>query len=147
MSITKLTHILLLLLFSINATAAQSVSSPSNEITLKESITINDTIYDFVEQKAEFPNGLDSLHNYLIANLKYPAVAAKNGTQGRVILKFIVEIDGSLSNIQAIRQIGDGCAEEAIRVVSKMPKWQPGSTKGKKVRTTYTLPIHFNLNG
>ena len=77
--------------------------------------------------------------------MRYPAMARESNIQGRVYVSFIVEKDGSVSNIQLLRGIGGGCDEEAIRVVGAMPQWQPGRQNGRAVRVAYNLPIRFSL--
>jgi protein TonB len=104
-------------------------------------------VYDFVAQKPEFPDGDKALFKYLGENIKYPAIARENGIEGRVIVKFVVSRDGSISNAQVVRGIGGGCDEEALRVVKGMPKWKPGKNNGKPVNVTYTLPVAFKLEG
>jgi TonB family protein len=83
---------------------------------------------------------------FLVNNIKYPEVARKAGIQGMVHINYIVEKDGSLSSIKVIRGIGSGCDEEALRVVSMMPKWKPGKQRGKIVAVEFNLPINFVLN-
>ncbi|TAE39075.1 MAG: energy transducer TonB [Sphingobacteriales bacterium] len=82
---------------------------------------------------------------YLGKNLRYPPIASENGIQGKVIVNFIVEKDGSLTDIKIVRGIGGGCDEEAIRVLKKSPKWSPGIQNGRSVRVNYTIPISFKL--
>ena len=82
---------------------------------------------------------------YLAKNMKYPAVAQENNIQGRVIVKFVVNPDGSISDVTVVRGIGGGCDEEAKRVVQAAPKWKPGKQNGKAVPVYFTLPITFNL--
>lgn len=88
---------------------------------------------------------LDKMTEFIKENLKYPKVAIDNGTHGPVYLSFVVEIDGTLSDITLKNAIGDGCEQEAKRVVSKMPLWEPGIKDGKPVRVQCTLPINFRL--
>lgn len=105
-----------------------------------------DVIFTVVEDQAEFPGGQDSLMKFLAANIHYPQAAKEKGIRGRVIITFIVEKDGSLSNIKVLRDIGDGCGDEAIRVVKLMPKWKPAKQRGKNVRQQFVLPITFRLS-
>ena len=102
-------------------------------------------IFTSVEKSPEFPGGLDAFGKYLGNNIHYPAVARENGTQGRVILQFVVEKDGSLTDIHVVRSLGDGCDDEAIRVLKKSPHWTPGIQNGRPVRCAYTVPIAFTL--
>lgn len=102
-------------------------------------------IFTVVEQQASFPGGPTKLYEYLAKNIKYPQQARETGTQGRVYLTFVVERDGSITDIKILRDIGSGCGEEAIRVVKSMPKWQPAKQRGKVVRQQFNLPVNFSL--
>jgi TonB family protein len=102
-------------------------------------------VYSSVEQAPGFPGGEKAFGQYLANNVKYPAKARENKTQGRVIVTFVVEADGSLTNARVIRGIGDGADEEALRVINASPKWTPGMQDGKKVKVQYTVPISFSL--
>ena len=102
-------------------------------------------IFTSVEQVPEFPGGLDKFGAYLGKSIRYPAVARENGTQGRVIVTFVVERDGSLTDIKVTRGIGSGCDEEAVRVLKNSPKWKPGIQNGRPVRVQYSVPISFTL--
>ena len=85
------------------------------------------------------------LFSYLSKNLKYPSMASDNRIEGRVILNFVVEKDGSISNIKVVRGVGGGCDEAAIEAIENMPKWTPGKQRGRPVRVSYTLPVYFLL--
>lgn len=106
----------------------------------------SDQVYQMVEQQAEFPGGTSKLMEFLSNNINYPAAAAKKKIQGRVIVSFIVETDGSLSNVTVPRSVDPDLDKEAIRVVKSMPKWNPGKQQGKPVRVKYMLPVTFRLN-
>ncbi|ASU36105.1 energy transducer TonB [Mucilaginibacter xinganensis] len=103
-------------------------------------------IFTSVEKVPEFPGGMAGFGKYLGKNIHYPAVARENGTQGRVIVSFVCERDGSLTDIHVVRGIGDGCDEEAIRVIKASPKWSPGIQNGRPVRVAYSVPISFALS-
>jgi len=94
----------------------------------------------------EFPGGLSQLYAFLGKNIKYPQLAKETNIQGTVFVNFIVEKDGSISNVTILRSIGGGCDEEAIRVVQAMPKWKPGMQMGEPVRVSYNLPVKFTLH-
>ena len=98
-----------------------------------------------VEQMPEFPGGIKALLDYLCQNVKYPADAEKQKIEGRVIANFVVETDGSISNVEVFRPVFPSLDAEAVRVLSAMPKWKPGMQSGKVVRVKYTVPISFNL--
>jgi protein TonB len=102
-------------------------------------------IFTSVEQVPEFAGGLEKFGQYLSKNIRYPAVARENNTQGRVICTFVVEKDGSLTDIKVVRGIGSGCDEEAVRVLKNSPKWKPGIQNGRPVRVQYSVPISFTL--
>ncbi len=98
-----------------------------------------------VESAPEFPGGIEAFYRFLNKNTHYPLQAQKNGTQGKVIVQFVVERDGSLTDLKVVRGLGDGCDEEAIRVVKLSPLWKPGMQNGKPVRVQYNVPITFTL--
>jgi periplasmic protein TonB len=106
-----------------------------------------DDIFTMVEKAPSFPGGNKALMAFLSNNLKYPASAMENGIQGRVALQFVVERDGSITNGTILREIGGGCGEEGLRLLSLMPKWEPGQQNGKPVRVKYTMPLLFKLEG
>ena len=102
-------------------------------------------IFTVVEQMPSFPGGEAALMQYLSKNIKYPPFAEENNIQGRVICTFVVERDGSVSDIRIARSVDPSLDKEAIRVVSGMPKWIPGRQNGQSVRVKYTLPVTFRL--
>lgn len=102
-------------------------------------------IFTNVEVLPTFPGGLEQFGKFLGRNLRYPPIARENGIQGRVFCTFVVEKDGSLTDIKVARGIGGGCDEEAIRVLRSSPKWNPGVQNGRNVRVSYTVPIFFQL--
>ena len=125
-----------------------SYSTIQAQVVIEDNAVVKEDenqIFVFVEEYPEFPNGEENLYKYLGSNIKYPHDALENGIQGTVVVKFVVEKDGSISNVKAVRKIGGGCDEEAVRVVKRMPRWKPGKQSGKPVRTEFTLPIQFKL--
>ena len=98
-----------------------------------------------VEQKATFPGGDAALYKWLSTQINYPADAAEAGITGRVIVSFVIEKDGSISNARVVRSIHPSLDAEAIRIVKTMPKWIPGKNNGQPVRVEYILPISFKL--
>jgi len=102
-------------------------------------------IFTVVESMPEFPGGPAKMMEYIAKNIKYPAMARESGIQGRVFVNFVVEPNGSVSNVKILRGIGGGCDEEAVRVVEAMPKWTPGRQRGKAVRVSFNLPVRFTL--
>lgn len=103
-------------------------------------------IFTVVESMPGYPGGDEARIRYLQENLKYPQMARESGIQGRVFVTFVVERDGSITDVKILRGIGGGCDEEAIRVIQNMPKWVPGKQRGKPVRVQFNMPILFKLN-
>ena len=105
----------------------------------------NEKVYDVVEQMPSFPGGMPALMSWLSQNVKYPEIAVKNGIQGRVIVQFVVEKDGSVTNVHVAHPVDPSLDKEAARVIKAMPKWEPGKQKGSPVRVKYTVPVTFKL--
>ena len=93
----------------------------------------------------EFPGGTKEMHNYLLTETVYPMEARENGDVGEVVVAFSVGTDGSISGVRVIKSVSEALDREAVRVVSKMPKWNPGKKNGKKMRAELTIPINFKL--
>ena len=102
-------------------------------------------VFDVVEQMPSFPGGMGALMSWLSQNIKYPVIAAENGVQGRVIVQFVVEKDGSITDVKVAKSVDPSLDKEAARVVSAMPKWTPGKQNGSAVRVKYTVPVTFKL--
>ncbi|MBS1528227.1 MAG: energy transducer TonB, partial [Bacteroidetes bacterium] len=111
----------------------------------KKSSKDDETVFTIVEQEPEFKGGMAEFYKFLKANLQYSPSMLSHDVQGKVIISLMVEKDGSLSDIKAVKDIGCGAADEAIRVLKLSPKWEPGYQNGETVRVRYTLPITFNL--
>ncbi len=107
----------------------------------------NGKVFDVVEQMPQFPGGMPALMKWLQDNMKYPKEAQDAKQQGRVIVSFVVEKDGSITNVRVVKSVTPALDEEAIRVVKAMPKWNPGMQNGEPVRVNYTVPISFQLYG
>lgn len=112
---------------------------------IEEEEVVEQEIFQIVEEMPAFPGGEAKLMEYVGKNVKYPQIARESGIKGRVFVSFVVEPDGSVSNVKVLRGIGGGCDEEAMRVVKAMPKWKPGKQRGKAVRVSYMLPVNFQL--
>lgn len=102
-------------------------------------------VFQVVEQMPEFPGGMDKLMEYLSKNIKYPSIALENNIQGRVIVEFVVNKDGSIVEPKVMRSVDTSLDNEAMRVIKSMPKWNPGKQRGKAVRVRYTVPVLFRL--
>lgn len=128
----KVALMMLVLLFSFMTSTAQTKK--------------NDMVFDVVEVMPQFPGGQIAMLKYIMENMKYPEQAMKEGIQGRVAVRFIVEKDGSISDVKPILSVHPLLNKEAVRVVKSMPKWTPGKQNGKPVRVRFNLPIMFKLN-
>ena len=106
---------------------------------------VSTKVFDVVEEMPSFPGGQGALMSYLASNIKYPVVAQENGVQGRVIVSFVVERDGSISDVRVARSVDPSLDREAQRVVKSMPRWKPGKQNGSAVRVKYTVPVVFRL--
>ena len=143
-----------MLLFSCGESEREEATSTANRNTesaatrAEKSVSKKEftgKVYEIVEQIPEYPGGLTALMNYLRANIRYPAAAQKAGIEGRVVVSFIVEPNGSVSNVEIVRSVDTDLDQEALRVVRQMPKWKPGKHDGSTVRFKYHLPIKFIL--
>ncbi len=106
---------------------------------------VSTKVFDVVEEMPHFPGGAAALQAFLSSNTKYPVVAQENGVQGRVIVSFVVERDGSITDVRVVRSVDPSLDREASRVVRSMPRWSPGKQNGSAVRVKYTVPVVFRL--
>lgn len=113
--------------------------------TVDEEIPVEDEIFEVVEKNPEFSYNGMSLMQYLGKSIKYPTIAQETGAQGRVIVQFVVNKDGSIVDVKVVRGVDPYLDKEAIRVISTMPKWKPGEQRGKPVRCKFTVPVMFKL--
>lgn len=133
-----------------SASQSQNVSTSQHQgdnssIKAETKPVKTDAVYDVVETMPKFPGGQSGLMAYLSQNVKYPAISAENGIQGRVMVAFVVEKDGSISNVQVTKSVDPSLDREAVRVVKAMPNWSPGTQNGSAVRVRYHVPITFRL--
>ena len=128
----KVVLMMLVLLFSFMTSTAQTKK--------------NNMVFDVVEVMPQFPGGQIAMLKYFMENIKYPEQAMKKGIQGRVAVSFIVEKDGSISDVKPILSVHPLLNKEAVRVVKSMPKWSPGKQNGKPVRVRFNVPVMFKLN-
>lgn len=113
---------------------------------LPQDTTKTEMVYDMPEQMPQFPGGAEAMERFISEHIKYPPTAKEKRIQGKVYVQFIVEKDGSLTDIKIRRGAHQLLDDEAIRVIKLMPKWKPGSMRGKIVRVRYTIPITFALS-
>lgn len=128
----KVTLMMLVLFFSFTTSTAQTKK--------------NDMVFDVVEVMPQYPGGQIAMLKYIMENIKYPEQAMKEGIQGRVTVRFIVEKDGSISDVRPVLSVHPLLDKEAVRVVKSMPKWSPGKQNGKPVRVRFNVPVMFKLN-
>lgn len=119
------------------------VPPPPPKPKVEEEVT--EEIFVVVEEQPEFPGGNAAMMKFLSDNIKYPVIAQENGIQGRVITNFVVERDGSITDVQVVRGVDPSLDKEAVRVIQSMPKWKPGKQRGSPVRVRFTLPVVFRL--
>lgn len=115
-------------------------------VQVVEEEPVEQEIFEVVENMPEFPGGNAALMQYLAKNINYPTIAQENGTQGRVIIQFVVNQDGSIVDAKVARSVDPYLDKEALRVINAMPKWKPGMQRGKPVRVKFTVPVMFRLN-
>lgn len=127
----KVALMMLVLLFSFTTSTAQTKK--------------NDMLFSVVEVMPQYPGGQIAMLKYIMENIKYPEQAMKKGIQGRVAVSFIVEKDGSISDVKPVLSVHPLLNKEAVRVVKSMPKWTPGKQNGKPVRVRFNLPVMFKL--
>ena len=128
----KVALMMFVLLFSFTTSTAQTKK--------------NDMVFDVVEVMPQYPGGQIAMLKYIMENIKYPEQAMKEGIQGRVTVRFIVEKDGSISDVRPVLSVHPLLNKEAVRVVESMPKWSPGKQNGKPVRVRFNVPVMFKLN-
>ena len=124
---------------------AQTKSAKKTEANKPDMKPDKDGVYQIVEEMPQYPGGEQAMMDFVSKNVVYPKEAQEKGISGRVFVSFIVEKDGSVSNVDVKRGIGGGCDDEAVRVIKAMPKWKPGKQDGKPVRVSYMMPITFKL--
>ena len=129
-----------------NDEAGGEVLKAKEEIKAPEPPKVEEEkVFDVVEQMPSFPGGNGALFEWLSKNIKYPVVAEENGVQGRVIVTFVVERNGSITDVQVVKSVDPSLDKEAVRVVKAMPHWIPGKQNGSAVRVKFTVPVTFRL--
>ena len=114
-------------------------------VEVEEEEVEEEQIFQIVEEAASFPGGMGECMKWLGKNIKYPTISQENGVQGRVIVQFVVNRDGTIVDAKVVRGVDPYLDKEALRVVNQMPKWSPGKQRGKAVRCQFTLPVQFRL--
>jgi len=130
-------------LCSLNVDHGLTIITTRGALNPKPKGLFADEVFVVLEVIPSFPRGIEALHRFMRENIVFPAEAREQGIQGTVFVMFIVERDGTISNVSVSRGIGGGADEEAVRVVSMMPKWTPGQHRGENVRVRFSLPVRF----
>ena len=126
------------------AEVQQKAEAKASDATAPADTTKN-VVYDVTETMPQFPGGQGVMMKYLAANIKYPASAVKAKKQGRVIIAFVIQKDGSVTNARIVKSVDPELDAEALRIVKAMPNWTPGTQDGKPVNVNYTIPVVFSL--
>ncbi|MEZ0484953.1 TonB family protein [Fibrella aquatica] len=137
----------IVLSFKLKQQGVDVATLPTTAPTASQTVPAKATneVFSVVEKQPTFPGGTKAMYQFLSANIRYPKQAQEQKIQGKVFVSFVVNTDGSIDRIQILKGIGRGCDEEAVRVVSIMPKWKPGTQSGRPVAVMYNLPISFSL--
>jgi len=134
---------------AVNGDNSAITANPDTQNSSNKNIAIMDTVankvYDIVDNQPEPVGGMTEFYNYIAQNLKYPEQARKNGTEGKVYVRFIVDKDGGIKNVGILRGIGSGCDNAAIDIIANAANWKPGIKDGDPVATRLVLPILFKL--
>ncbi len=132
--------------FTLPVTFRLSGDAPKQTAEVKQPEATGDEIFKVVEHRPQFPGGDAELMKFLQQNVKYPKEAQEQGKQGRVIVQFVVEKDGSITDAKVLKPVDPLLDAEALRIVNMMPKWTPGKQRGKEVRVYFTIPVTFRLS-
>lgn len=130
---------------STEGTNSEGFNSLGTESTDETPATNDEEYGDHAEEMPEFPGGITALYKYLSKKVRYPEIAFQNGIEGTVLVQFVVDREGNINRTKVVRKLGGGCDEEAVRIISGMPKWKPGKMGGKNVSVMFTLPIKFKI--
>lgn len=124
-----------------------ATKSISKDVIIVIEKTVEEMVlyYDQLEVKPKYPGGDEAMYEFMSTNLVYPAEAQKEGIQGTVVVQFLIEKDGSVTNAKAVRSPHESLSNEAVRMILSMPKWSPGMNNDQPVRVNFTLPVRFKL--
>ena len=128
------------------STSASNPQPDTLRMDTIEKVAEDVEIFGMVEEMPSFPGGEVKLVEYIAKNLNYPQEAIEKGIEGRVFVGFIIDVDGSVTDVKLLRGIGGGCDEEAIRVIKSLPKWRPAKQNGVFSRVSYQIPVNFKLD-
>ena len=126
-------------------TSMKTNQAETASVAVKDTLTPDESVFEVVEQMPEFPGGYKEMMKYIEQNMRYPEEAKKAGTQGRVVVQFLVNKNGAISDVSVLHSVDRLLDAEAVRLVRSMPKWKPGMQKGKAVTVKYTIPMMFRL--
>lgn len=132
----------LMLVLPVMAQNSKNPNPPTPKVQAKQ----KNGVYTVTDVVPAFPGGNKAMSNYLAKNIKYPKNDRENNLQGRVVVQFVVEPDGSLTDVKALHSPSAAMGKEAVRVFKNSPKWKPGTVKGKAVRAMFTIPVNFTIS-
>ncbi|MDP5120703.1 MAG: TonB family protein [Spirosomaceae bacterium] len=132
---------------TVKLTKQENVLDEMVVVSSQDADLVGEEVFTTVEQNPEFPGGATEMYKYIGERIKYPKLAQQMKVEGKVFLRFVVQKNGEIGDIKILKGIGYGCDEEAVRVISQMPKWTPGKQNGKPVNVYFTMPIKFALEG
>ncbi|MDP5139264.1 MAG: M56 family metallopeptidase, partial [Spirosomaceae bacterium] len=132
---------------TVKLTKQENVLDEMVVVSSQDADLVGEEVFTTVEQNPEFPGGATEMYKYIGERIKYPKLAQQMKVEGKVFLRFVVQKNGEIGDIKILKSIGYGCDEEAVRVISQMPKWTPGKQNGKPVNVYFTMPIKFALEG
>ncbi len=133
-------------------TIDMDMETTESEISVLEPVKIEieeedpNTVFTIVEESASPVGGMDAFYAYIARTMIYPNQARRMQIEGKVYVEFVIERDGSITGVRTLKGIGAGCDEEAVRVVARAPKWNPGKQRGRTVRQKMVLPVNFRMN-
>ena len=145
LGVVPVTLVSSILCISMIQSCDKSTVDDNAESKTEASLEVNDSIYSIAEQMPQFPGGESELMRFISKNVKYPEIAQENGIQGCTVLSFVIEKDGTVSNVEVVRPIDPALDKEAKRVIESFPIWEPGMHQGENVRVKYSLPLFFRL--
>ena len=131
----------LMLVFPVMAQNSKNTNPPKPKLQAQQ----KNGVYTVVDSQPVFPGGTKAMFNYLSKNVTYPKYDRENNIQGKAVVQFVVELDGRLTDVKAVRSTSTAMAEEAVRVFKNSPKWKPGKVNGKAVRAQFYVPVNFTL--
>lgn len=140
----KILFVLILTIGYLYSFTIKDTTLETRNVVGEEAVVNSEEISTFAEEMPSFPGGDEELYSFISQNIKYPELAKRNEISGKVLVEFVVDVDGKIIDPKVVKGIGYGCNEEALRIVKLMPKWIPGKQDGKPIKVKLLLPIIFS---